>query len=191
MTSTTIQPISIPITQKFMEDASRYAIKIVFSSFQQGMKPIFGDGGITNHLRGKIGEMAFYEFCIFHGIAVKHKPFRDDYSVLDDQDDFKVILKDKLAQVEVKTTKLKNPLKIPDDQIVFYNKLQFDQKKNHRFLVVFAATNPEMTQVVLLGWIPAPKIKGFPIRNDIKSPAYVIQVRSLSTMQNLLEVNKQ
>jgi len=183
-----ISPISVPITGKFIQDASYYASRVVFSSLDSGMRSRFGNGGLIKHLLGKMGELAFYRFCMDNVIPVRHTPFRDDYTNLNDKDDFQLILRGKLAVVEVKTATLKDPLKIPNNQVVFYNKKQYNGKTDHRYIVVFAAANSEMTQIVLLGWISAPKIADHSIRTDIKSPAYAIPVRELRSMETFLEV---
>jgi hypothetical protein len=180
------EPVSIPVTDKFIQDAAYYARKVVFSSFSNGMRPRFGNGGLVKHMQGKMGELAFFKFCLDNGIPVKHAPFRDDYSALDDQDDFIIVLKSRQIPVEVKTASLKNPIELRTPNL-FYNKSQYDQKENYNYIVVFAATNFELTQVVLIGWIPAKKIAKYTVRRDIKSPAYVIPVKDLKPMSDFLK----
>jgi hypothetical protein len=180
------EPVSIPVTDKFIQDAAYYAGKTVFASFSNGMKSRFGNGGLVKHMQGKMGELAFFRFCLDNGIPVKHVPFRDDYSTLDEQDDFIIILKSRQIPVEVKTATLKDPISMKTPNL-FYNKNQYDQKEDYNYIVVFAATNFELTQVVLIGWIHAKKIANYTVRRDIKSPAYVIPVKDLKPMSDFLK----
>ncbi|AGK61480.1 hypothetical protein Asulf_01497 [Archaeoglobus sulfaticallidus PM70-1] len=179
-----MRPISIEINNKFREDVAYYAHIVVQDSFKNKMKPRFGDGGFVKHYIGKMGEMAFFRFCMQNGIAVKHIPFRDDYSTLNDKDDFVIITHGVQRIVEVKTSvlKRKDPLDPPEDLQLFYNKKQYDEKAEYNHIVVFAATNSELTKISLLGWIPAYEIRKYPVRRDLKSPAYAIPYRDLRSM---------
>ncbi len=183
-----IKPVSIPLDAKFVQDAAYYAYITVFDSFKQGFRPRFGNGGLVKHMLGKIGELAFFRFCLENGIAVKHTPFRNDYSKLNGQDDFVVSIMGIDKVVEVKTQTIKNLLE-PDEMLkLFYNKAQFDQKPDRDFIVVFAGVNPQVTQVALLGWIHAEKIAKAFINDKLKSPAYAIPISWLKPMEMFLEV---
>ncbi len=178
-----IEPVSIPVTEKLIQDASYYAYKVVFGSFRQGMKARFG-GGIREHMAGKLGELAFFKFCLENGIPVKHAPFRDDYTTLNDDDDFILVLNGKLVPVEVKTATVLDPMKL--DKPLFYNKKQYDSREDHKYIIVFTAVNKHLTQVCLVGWIHAKRIAKFPVRKDLRSPAYEIAVEELKPMQAFL-----
>ena len=54
-----IKPISIPMDDKFVQDAAYYAFKTVTCSFENGMKSRFGNGGLFKHMLGKLGERHF------------------------------------------------------------------------------------------------------------------------------------
>lgn len=160
---------------KSVIDAAYYAYRVVFCSFRQGYKPRFGNGGLVKHMQGKLGELAFYKFCLQNKIPVRHVPFRNDYTELCEDDDFIVA---NGIKVEVKTSTLKqNPY-------VLYNVKQYKEKKDLRFIVVFAAINPEWTRIFLLGWISSLRICDFPIRKDLQSPAYEIPVSALKPMSD-------
>jgi hypothetical protein len=180
------EPVSIPITLKMLMDVKYYAGKVVFDSFRSGMHTRFGNGGIPEHEIGKFGELAFFRFCLENGIPVKHVPFREDYSSLDENDDFIIVLKSRQIPIEVKTSEIRDPLR-PSVKSVFYNESQYKEKLSHNFLVVFAAINRQQTQLALLGWIPAKKIAKYNVRRDIKSPAYVIPVKDLKPMSDFLK----
>jgi len=179
-----IEPVSIPVTEHLLMDASYYAHKVVFGSFKQGMKARFG-GGIKEHKIGKLGELAFFRFCMENGIPVKHIPFREDYTTLDENDDFIIVLKSKQIPIEVKTSEIDDPLK-PSVKFVFYNESQYKQKQNYNFLVVFVVVNHLHTQLALLGWIHAKRIAKFSVRKDLRSPAYEIPLEELKPMQAFL-----
>jgi len=183
-----VEPISIPLDTKFVQDAAYYALITVFDSFENKMKPRFGNGGLFKHMLGKLGELAFFRFCMENHIAVKHAPFRNDYSQLDDCDDFVISVMGVDRVVEVKTSTIKNPLN-PDSKLrLFYNQAQYEEKESKDFLVVFAATNPPITQLALLGWIHASEISKFPIwKKNMKSPAYAIPVSELKDMRVFVE----
>ncbi|RLI75263.1 hypothetical protein DRP05_15095 [Archaeoglobales archaeon] len=181
-----IKPVSIPINKKFREDCAYYAHIIVEDSFQNGMKSRFGSGGFFKHYVGKMGEMAFFKFCMQEGIAVKHIPFREGYADLNERDDFVVIIHNVERIIEVKTAVLKD-LKLDKELRLFYNEKQYNDKSDHNYIVVFAATNKQLTQIALLGWIPASEIKKYPVRKDIVSPAYAIPLKDLRDMRLFVE----
>ncbi len=184
-----IKPISIPLDEKFVSDAAYYAFKTVQCSFENGMKSRFGNGGLFKHILGKLGETAFFRFCLENRIAVKHTPFRNDYSQLNGCDDFIINIMGLDFVVEVKTATIKDPLK-PDPKFrLFYNKGQYEAKQEYNYIVVFAAVNPTITQIALLGWIHAQDIAKFPVwRKNMQSPAYAIPVEELKGMEKLVEV---
>ena len=183
-----IKPVSIPLDAKFVQDAAYYAYITVFDSFKQGFRPRFGNGGLVKHMLGKIGELAFFRFCLENGIAVKHTPFRNDYSKLNGHDDFIINLMGLDRTVEVKTQTIRNLLE-PDDKLrLLYNKAQFDDKKGHDYIVVFAGVDPPITKVALLGWIPAKDIPKAEVRKNLKSPAYSIPISWLRPMHLFLEL---
>jgi len=122
-----IKPVSIPINKKFREDCAYYAHIIVEDSFQNGMKSRFGSGGFFKHYVGKMGEMAFFKFCMQEGIAVKHIPFREGYADLNERDDFVVIIHNVERIIEVKTAVLKD-LKLDKELRLFYNEKQYNDK---------------------------------------------------------------
>ena len=183
-----IQPVSIPLDAKFISDASYYAFITVTCCFENGMKPRFGNGGLFKHMLGKLGELAFFKFCLENRIAVKHAPFRNDYSQLNVSDDFIVNVMGLDFTVEVKTATIRNPLN-PDPKFrLFYNQGQYEAKQDHNYLVVFAAVNPQITQIALLGWIHAKDIAKFPVwKRKIQSPAYAIPVSELRDIRKFVE----
>lgn len=183
-----IQPVSIPMDDKFVQDAAYYAFKTVTCSFENGMKPRFGNGGLFKHMLGKLGETAFYRFCLQNGIAVKHTPFRSNYSKLNGCDDFVISILGVDLVVEVKTATLKDPVNPEPKYRLLYNQSQYEAKQNYDYLVVFAGVNPSVTNIALLGWIHAKDIKSFPIwKKNMHSPAYAIPVGELKDMGKLIE----
>ncbi len=184
-----IQPIPIAIDEKFVSDAAYYAFKTVTCSFENGMKSRFGNGGLLKHILGKLGETAFFRFCLENGIAIKHTPFRSDYSKLDECDDFLINVMGIDFVVEVKTATIKDPLS-PDQKFrLLYNKEQYDAKKDRNYIVVFAAVNQAVTKIALLGWIHAKDIAKFPVwKKNMQSPAYAIPVSELKDMKKLAGV---
>lgn len=171
--------VIITVDEKFITDVAYYAFKTVKFSLDENMQPRFG-GGLFTHMLGKIGEMAFYNFCLNNSIAVKHTPFRNDYSKLDDNDDFIVSIVGHDFRVEVKTASLN---KIDEKTKLFYNREQYKAQKDHNYLVVFAVVNQPVTEVKLLGWLHAEDIKKFPIfEKNLQSPAYAIPVSALKSM---------
>lgn len=177
---------TIPIDEKFITDACYYAFRTVKCSFDENMKPKFGNGGLFTHLLGKVGEMAFYNYCMQNDIAVKHTPFRNDYSRLDGRDDFIISIIGHDFRVEVKTSSFKDFSKINENTRVFYNREQYKAQEDKSYLVVFAAVNHTVTDVKLLGWIHAEDIRKHPIwKNRMQSPAYAIPVKALRPMELL------
>ncbi|WP_456478161.1 hypothetical protein [Geoglobus ahangari] len=183
-----IQPVSVPIDEKFITDACYYAFKTVTCSFDNAMKPRFGNGGLFKHLLGKLGETAFFRFCLENQIAVKHTPFRNDYSELDENDDFIISLLGHDFRVEVKTATLNSPLNPDGKLVLFYNRDQYKAQQDHSYLVVFAAVNKEVTQIALIGWIHAEDIRSCKIwTKNMKAPAYAIPLAKLRDMRKLAD----
>jgi len=184
-----IQPVSIAMDEKFVSDAAYYAFKTVTCSFENGMKSRFGNGGLIKHILGKLGETAFFRFCLQNGVAVKHTPFRSDYSKLNGCDDFVINVMGLDFIVEVKTATIKDPLNPEPKLRLFYNKDQYDAKQDHNYIVVFAAVNQAVTKVALLGWIHAQDIAKFPVwKKNMQSPAYSIPVGELKDLRELAGV---
>jgi|Deesub1362A_J573_1020465.scaffolds.fasta_scaffold00348_23 hypothetical protein len=178
-------PVSIPMDDKFAQDAAWHAWHIVADSFKQGYRPRFG-GGLFEHMAGKFGEIAFEIFCRDAMIPIIHTPLRRNYTSLNGNDDFIIEIMGKRVTVEVKTARINNPLQPDEGFKLFYNKQQYEDKDNHKYIVVFAGINKKGTQLALIGWLPATKIKKYPIRTDIKSPAYAIPVKDLKPMRMLV-----
>ena len=178
-------PVSIEVDEKLIQDAAYYALKVTSCSFKKKMRPRFGNGGLFKHMLGKIGEVAFFKYCMENGIAVKHTPFRDDYSRLNDKDDFIISIMGVDRKVEVKTASLRFPL--PDNLRLYYNKKQYESKEDYDYLVVFVAVNHEVTEIKLLGWLHASDIADYPIRNNLSSPAYAIPLKNLKDMRVFVE----
>ena len=173
--------IEIPPHVQLYEKAMRYAFITVFDSLECGYLPRFGNGGVIKHLIGKIGEMAFYEFCKENGVKVLHTPFREDYRRLNGWDDFVIQVNDEIIYVEVKTQTIK---RYPKVDVLFYNVEQYNSKKFRNIYlqnraVVFCGVNRPLTKIALLGWIWARDIEDYPIRTDLKSPAYAIPAEDL------------
>lgn len=174
----------IDVDEKLASDAAYYAFKTLKFSLDKNMKPRFGDGGLLSHMLGKLGELVFYRYCLENKIAVKHTPFRDDYSKLNGNDDFIVSFLGHDFRVEVKTSVLKNAFN-PDEKLrIFYNREQYKSQKDHNYIVVFIATNKEMNAFAILGWIHAEDIKSHPIwERGLESPAYAIPITALKSMK--------
>ena len=173
---------------KFISDAAYYAALTVQCSFDNNMKPRFGNGGLFKHLLGKIGEMAFYKFCLDNLIAVKHVPFRKDYSKLNGNDDFIISIIGHDFRVEVKTATIDDPENVKPDFVLFYNRDQYKAQPDHNYLVVFVGVNKEITKIALLGWIHAEDIRNFKIwTRNMKAPAYAIPVSMLFSLEKLVE----
>ena len=180
------QPVFVELSKKFRLDCAYYAHMIVEDSIKNGMKSRFGDGGFFKHFVGKMGEMAFFKFCMRVGIPVKHIPFREGYKDLDENDDFVVIIHDVERCIEVKTAVLKK-WKLDENLRLFYNERQYLNKEKHNYIVVFSATDKRLTRLALLGWIPASEIQKYPVRRDIRSPAYAVPFKDLRDMRLLVE----
>ena len=178
-----IKPAIIKPDAKLIQDAAYYAFTIVFDSFEQGYKPRFGNGGLIKHLIGKIGELAFFRYCMENGIAVKHTPFRNDYSKLNGKDDFIISIFGYDIPVEVKTQTVKE---INGDLRLFYNKEQYYSRQKDG-IVVFVAINPEITKISILGWIHLKDIEKYPIwEKNLQSPAFAIPVSALKDLRILV-----
>ncbi|MBE8539451.1 hypothetical protein [Geoglobus acetivorans] len=181
-------PVAIPIDEKFITDACYYAFKTVTCSFDNAMKPRFGNGGLIKHLIGKIGETAFFRFCLENGIAVKHAPFRNDYSEINGNDDFIISILGHDFRVEIKTATIRNPTNPDEKLVLFYNRDQYKAQEDHDYIVVFAGVNKEVTQIALLGWIHASEIRNFSIwTKNMKAPAYAIPQSRLKDMKKLAD----
>ena len=185
-----MNPVAIPIDIKFVQDAAYYALITVFDSFENKMKSRFGSGGLFKHMLGKIGELAFFRFCMENHIAVKHVPFRDNYSELNNDDDFVISVLGHDFRVEVKTATIPNPIKPDEKLVLFYNRDQYKAQENHDYIVVFAGVNKAVTQIALLGWIHASEISKFPVwKKNMQSPAYAIPANRLKDMLYLEEIS--
>jgi len=173
------QPVVYDVDLKMITDAAHYAYHVFFSAEENGMKNRFL-GGFFKHYIGKLGELAFYRFCMQNEIPVKHTPFREDYSKLNEKDDFIIVVAGIDRRIEVKTRMIQNAAK-PDKKLrLFYNAAQFEQQKNRDFYVIFAAVDPQVRITSLIGWLPAAEIPRFPVwKGELKSPAYAIRWQDL------------
>ena len=184
-----IDPVSVPLDGKIVQDAAWYAWHVAADSFRQGFKSRFGNGGLIKHLQGKLGEFAFYYFCQEAMIPVKHTPFRRDYTTLDEHDDFIIELMGRDFVVEVKTQTILDPLN-PSNVHFFYNEEQYKAKDKHDYIVVFAGINRACTQVALIGWIHASEIAKHKVwKKNMKSPAFAIPISALKPMKKLVEAS--
>ena len=181
-----IQPV--PLDDFLRMCAAHFAGRVTECSVENGMRPRFG-GTFKEHYKGKLGELAFLKFCFENHIAVKHTPFRSDYSKLNKYDDFIINLLGLDFIVEVKTSEIEGPMN-PDPKFrLFYNKGQYEAKQEYNYIVVFAGVNPAVTKIALLGWIHAQDIAKFPVwKRNMQSPAYAIPVGELKEMKKLVEV---
>ena len=121
-----IQPVSIPRDDLLDNLANLYANTLFRHS--KKMKPRFG-GTIEDHKIGKLGELAFDEFCKENHLPIVHSPLRRDYRKLRIQDDFIVEIFGKRRKIEVKTRSYKQ------DKPLFYNKAQYDEKEHYNCLL--------------------------------------------------------
>lgn len=176
------KPVRYGVSEKMVAYAAVLARRQMKDSKESKMKMLFG-GSFERHTIGKLGEMAFMRFCKDEGIKILHTPFRESYSSLSNYDDFLVEVDGTRKIVEVKTATMQDPG--DSYEVVYYNKEQYDERDDRDFLVVFAAIDPVLTEVALLGWLRADIISHFFIRDDIEHPAYMIEVDRLEYMHTI------
>ena len=170
------------ISAECISDAARYATYLLRDTIDQGFKPRFG-GDLFDHIRGKIGELIFWDEVCNAGIDVVTTPIRAHYEYLHPKDDFVLNVDGKEVQVEVKTANVIKPLDALPSSFRFLLNAAQQRRQTGRLYdwdwVVSVFINTSDLTYRIMGCVEVEHVGVYPIAGSKQGRHYEIPLETL------------